>query len=93
MPIDDRKPVRDLIIEEMTNGDGIAVVPAFVAVGHGFHPETGEDQITFGSYDDKSQHILTQVMSMGVAREACENLAIQIDLVDKLNTSPTPKEA
>jgi hypothetical protein len=87
MPIDDRKGLRDLIMEEMTTGDGIAVHPVFVAVGHGFHSETGADQITFGSYDDKSKHLLTQVMPLDMAREACENLAKQIAAVDKLNAA------
>jgi hypothetical protein len=91
---DDRKPLRDSIIQEMTTGDvGINVVPVLIAVGHGYHPETGEDQITFSSYDHKSRHLLTQVMPLEVAREACENLTEQIARVDRLNAArPTTKE-
>jgi hypothetical protein len=85
MPIDDDREFKDAIIEEMLNGGGISVNPVFIAIGHGFHPETGEDLITFGSHDYKSGHLLTQVMPLSMARDACANLATQIGLVDRLN--------
>jgi predicted homoserine dehydrogenase-like protein len=82
-----RKRLGDSIITEMTTGTGISVHPAIVAVGHGYHPTTGGDQITFGSYDHKSQHLLTVVMPLELAREACELLAEQIARVDRLNAA------
>jgi hypothetical protein len=87
MPLDDREDLRDFLIESMTNGEGLSVLPVFVMVGHGYEPETGADLITFGSYDLKSEHLLTQVMPLELAREACEQLAKQIAAVDRLNAA------
>ncbi|MCU1698266.1 MAG: hypothetical protein JWR34_4329 [Mycobacterium sp.] len=90
MPIDDRKEFGDAAIEEMTNGNGISVAPVLITVGHGYHPETGEDVITFGGHDHTSRHLLTQVMKLPLAREASAELARQIALVDRLNAAKKP---
>ena len=84
MPEDNREGLRDAIIDEMINGNGISVRPV---ISHGYHAETGEDQITFGSYDHRSKHLLTQVMPLEMAREASANLITQIDNVDRLNAA------
>jgi hypothetical protein len=84
-----RKALGESIIREMTEGEGISVVPIIVAVGHGYHDETGADQITFGSYDDNSKHLLTLVMPLEVARDACDKLTKQIAAVDRLNAART----
>jgi hypothetical protein len=51
------------------------------------YPETGADQITWSTIDEKWRHVVTTVMDLDTAREACENLATQISRVDQLNAA------
>jgi hypothetical protein len=89
MPIDDRKGLRDAAIQEMTTGDGLAVYPILITISHGYNAETGEDFIGFGSHDHDTKHLITQVMPLSLAREASQELARQIALVDRLIAART----
>lgn len=88
MPIERDKTLRDSVITEMDSSNGISIVPDLVAIGRGYHPETGADAISFGGYEgERTQHLLTFVMPLEMAREARDLLSEQIARVDRLNAA------
>ena len=74
-------------IKEMIERDGISVRPWLMTVGHGYHPETGEDQVTISSHDEKSRNMLTQVMPLWMARQVRDNLVEMIGRVERLTAA------
>ena len=78
-----RDAYRDAIIDKIDR-EGLAVRPWMMCVGHGYHFETGDDQITISSHDEASRQMLTMVMPLWMARQVRDNLIEQVGKVEKL---------
>lgn len=80
---EERDRHRDEVVD-MIDRAGLSVRPWMMAVGRGYHPETGDDLITISSHDEASRQMLTVVMPLWMAREVRDNLIIMINTVEQL---------